>query len=113
MARLKQARPWPVHVGTACAGSLLLIGCGVLAGSQSPQRTPEKVYADTCGYCHGANVGPVIRGKGIPAAAVKLIVRSGMNTMPSFRPTEISPGELDAIAAWIEQSKADPKEKGK
>jgi mono/diheme cytochrome c family protein len=81
-------------------------------GEVQPQRSAEHVYASTCGYCHGVNVGPAIRGRAIPAASVEAIVRAGQNAMPAFRPTEISPAELKALAVWIEHSAADPKEKG-
>jgi len=76
-------------------------------------RPPETVYKQTCGYCHGANVGPVIRGRGLEPDAIKYMVRHGLNGMPAFRPTEISDAELAAVAEWIKASKADPKEHGR
>lgn len=76
------------------------------------QRPPEAVYAKTCGYCHGVNVGPVIRGRGLDAEAIRYIVRHGQNAMPAFRPTEITEAELAALAGWIAVSKADPREHG-
>lgn len=81
-------------------------------GEVQAQRSPEQVYAAVCGYCHGRNVGPVIRGRGLPAEAVEYQVRHGQNAMPAFRPTEITPAELKALAAWIQSSAADPKEHG-
>ena len=95
--------------------ALLLIAAIDAPGGPPPSvtpRAPEKLYAETCGYCHGANVGPVIRGRALPAEAIRMIVRHGQNGMPAFRPTEISPAELDSLAGWIESSRADPKEKG-
>jgi mono/diheme cytochrome c family protein len=93
-----------------------LIGSDVFAqqklGQPQGQRTPEKIYATTCGYCHGTNVGPIIRGRALPANLVKHIVRNGQNAMPAFRPTEVTPAELDKLAAWISVSKSDPREKG-
>lgn len=98
------------------AGAALLAGGVAVAGQKlgQPQgeRAPEEVYAKTCGYCHGKNVGPVIRGRALPADAIKTIVRHGQNGMPAFRPTEITSSELDKLAAWIAASKADPMEKG-
>jgi mono/diheme cytochrome c family protein len=70
-------------------------------------------WSGGCGYCHGKNVGPVIRGRALPADAIKTIVRHGQNGMPAFRPTEITNSELDKLAQWISASKADPKELGK
>lgn len=106
-----------ITVGCVLVSSAFL-SAGVLAASQElgkpmPQRSPQETYRQTCGYCHGANVGPIILGRGLPADATKQFVRNGMNTMPAFRPTEITPAELNALADWIRASKADPKEMGK
>jgi mono/diheme cytochrome c family protein len=81
-------------------------------GQPQGERAPEVLYAKTCGYCHGKNVGPVIRGRALPAASTIAIVRKGQNGMPAFRQTEITKSELDALAKWIAASKADPKEMG-
>jgi mono/diheme cytochrome c family protein len=98
------------------AGALLMIGGVALASQKLGQplgdRAPEETYAKTCGYCHGRNVGPVIRGRALPVGAIKAIVRSGRNGMPAFRPTEVTNAELDTLATWISASQADPKEKG-
>lgn len=75
-------------------------------------RDPAYVYRTTCGYCHGHNVGPVIRGRALPPETIEYMVRNGNGAMPAFRPTEISPAELAALAQWISTSKADPKEHG-
>jgi mono/diheme cytochrome c family protein len=97
-------------------GAALLIGGGAFAAQKLGQvegaRAPEILYAKTCGYCHGKNIGPVIRGRALPAASIRAIVRKGQNGMPSFRPTEITNRELGALAKWISTSKADPREKG-
>lgn len=104
----------------ALAATLLAIGLGGAAyaasqklGEPLGQRSPEKVYSSTCGYCHGTNVGPILLGRKLPADYVKDMVRSGRNAMPAFRPTEINPAELDALSKWIETAPANPKEKGK
>lgn len=97
------------------AAGLVLTGTAQAAqklGEVQAQRSPEQVYSAVCGYCHGQNVGPVIRGRAIPAATVETWVRHGMNAMPAFRPTEITPAELKALAVWVEKSTADPKEQG-
>jgi mono/diheme cytochrome c family protein len=98
-------------IALACAGAAALAGQKL--GEPLGQRPPEVLYSQTCAYCHGSNVGPVIRGRQLPAEQVAAIVRQGRNAMPAFRPTEISRAELDVLAAWIEASKADPAEKGK
>lgn len=99
------------------AGSLLVaLTAPALAGQKlgetQPVRTPDVIYAKTCGYCHGRNVGPIILGRAIPADTVKYIVRHGQNGMPAFRPTEVTPAELDALAAWVEKSTARKQEHG-
>jgi mono/diheme cytochrome c family protein len=99
------------------AGAVVLAGGVAFAaqklGQPQGERAPEEIYAKTCGYCHGKNIGPVIRGRALPAEAIIRQVRHGQNGMPAFRPTEISKSELNALAEWISKSKADPAEKGK
>lgn len=97
--------------GAMLGAAMLTSGCGS-ANARAP-RPPEKIYASVCGYCHGHNVGPVILGRQLPAAAIAQFVRRGQGAMPAFRPTEISDDELKALGAWIQASKADPKEQGK
>lgn len=94
------------------AGSGAALATGQKPGEPLAQRAPQKVYASTCGYCHGANIGPIILGRQLPAATVAQLVREGRNAMPAFRPTEITPAELDALSRWVEQAPANPKEKG-
>ena len=75
-------------------------------------RQPAAIYATVCGYCHGANVGPIILGRHIPAGTIEATVRSGPNAMPAFRPTEITDSELHSLARWIEASKPSEAEHG-
>jgi mono/diheme cytochrome c family protein len=82
-------------------------------GQPQGQRPPEAIYAKTCGFCHGTNVGPIILGRALPAAIIKQRVRHGQNAMPAFRPTEITNAELDALAKWVSASKPNPKDRGK
>ena len=98
-------------------GALVLAACGGAAAAQAPPpsaqvRSPEQVYATTCGDFHGHNVGPVLRGRGLAAPAIVSIARHGRGAMPAFRPTEISNAELEALARWIQASPADAKEHG-
>jgi mono/diheme cytochrome c family protein len=99
------------------AGAVVLAGGVAFAaqklGQPQGERAPEEIYVKTCGYCHGRNVGPVIRGRSLPSEAVVRQVRHGQNGMPAFRPTEITTSELDALAKWISTSKVDPAEQGK
>jgi mono/diheme cytochrome c family protein len=102
--------------------TLLLVGSTVCSGANeavsSPQdkivRSPQKVFEDTCAYCHGHYIAPGmqvirdIRGRGLPPELTKTWVRNGMGVMPAFRHTEISDEELNALADWIKTSEAPP-----
>ncbi len=111
---LAAALPLPATPALAQQGSAPPAAAPVrqALGKVLPQRSPEQVYAKVCGYCHGRNVGPIILGRGLPAEAVHYIVRHGQNAMPAFRPTEITPGELDALSQWVSQSPARKEEHG-
>ncbi|MFC4255165.1 c-type cytochrome [Croceibacterium xixiisoli] len=106
------------RVLAAMAGVAMLGAGGMTALSAAAQQTaepvrePQFIYERTCGYCHGHNVGPVIRGRKLPAAVISSFVRSGNGAMPAFKPTEISDAELSGLARWISESAADPKEHG-
>lgn len=96
--------------------ALGIIGVPVAAQQQLGEvqqvRTPEQVYAKVCGYCHGRNVGPVILGRHLPVQTITYTARHGQNGMPAFRPTEITPVELNALAKWISASPARTEEHG-
>ena len=83
------------------------------SAAASEPRSPEQVYAASCGYCHGHNVGPIIRGRQLPPQLVEYMVRNGIGAMPAFRPSEITPAELTALAEWVSKSAADPQEHGR
>lgn len=100
------------RVAPVMLGLCVIPAGGAFAGVASPPRPPEAIYAKTCGYCHGARVGPIIRGRKFPVEVITTYVRSGPRAMPAFRPTEISNAELAALAKWINATKADPKEIG-
>lgn len=103
------------RIGTAVLSVLLLLPGAVLAEAppSATPRAPAKVYAAVCGYCHGANVGPIILGRALPTELITTLVRNGKNAMPAFRPTEISDAELAAVAAWVSASAANPVEMGR
>jgi mono/diheme cytochrome c family protein len=96
----------------AAGATFWLPGSGDRAEAQTGPRAAEAIYARTCGYCHGTNVGPIIRGRKLPPEAIVYMVRHGQGAMPAFRPTEITDAELKALSNWISTSKADPKEHG-
>ena len=98
-------------VGFALIVPSVLWGAQKLGEYQAP-RAPEVVYAQTCGYCHGRNVGPIILGRHLPADYIKMTARNGRNAMPAFRPTEVTNDELDGLATWISTSSTPTKEQG-
>jgi mono/diheme cytochrome c family protein len=100
-------------------GLVCMMGLGLIAAdghlaslAAEGAREPSAIYATTCGYCHGANVGPIILGRHLPAASIEAVVRHGPNAMPAFRPTEVTDAELHALARWIESSAAATTEHG-
>ena len=104
----------------------ILIVAGLLAVASATAAAPvgpaldaklstgaEGTYSETCAYCHGSNVGPIILGRHLPADMIKSTVRGGRGAMPAFRPTEINDADLAALADWISASKPDAGEHGK
>ena len=111
-------RPW---AGAFAAAGLLAAGlmaappdtANAQASYEINPREPEYIYDRVCGYCHGHDIGPVLRGRELPPETIAYFVRHGAGAMPAFKPTEITDTELAALAQWISTSKADPKEHGK
>jgi len=95
--------------------ALLLWTAPVAATAQSAGQWhgPEQIWAATCGYCHDEGVGPQLRGRKLPAAAIPPVVRQGLPGMPSFHPSEIDDKELAALARWIARSPAPPQERAR
>ena len=108
-AQTGTAQTGTAQTGTAQSGTR---PSGQRLGQVLPQRTPAKTYASTCGYCHGTNVGPILLGRHLPATYIRDVVRGGRNGMPAFRPSEVTPAELDALADWISKAPANSTEHG-
>lgn len=64
-------------------------------------RTGAQVYRDTCAQCHTTGVSPDLGGQQLTLEVIAPIVRNGNNAMPAFRVTEISNGELKALATFL------------
>lgn len=118
MLMIRLAPRWQA-VGGVLAACTSLAVAGLAGGSAQAQatyevqpRAPEYLYARTCGYCHGHNVAPIIRGRNLPPAVTIAMVRAGQGAMPAFKPTEITNAELEALAAWLSTAPADPREHG-
>lgn len=105
---------------TALLLSIAMAGSAVVAAPPTPAPAPQgkKVFQQWCAACHG----PGVRTPGTSALAakygkeqpavleqrkdltpdiVKYFVRQGVSIMPSFRKTEISDAELNALADYL------------
>ena len=98
------------HATTPRASQLaltaLLSGLAFAASAAPPadaQRVGpgQRYYEKTCAKCHEAGVGPVIKGRGFPAATYVVIARNGLNAMPAFRVTDIDDATLQDLAEYL------------
>lgn len=104
------------RMGLLVALGLLLAGRATAAPDQAQIDRGHKVYDKWCFPCHGAGVGKpgtdalAARGKkpavleertDLSASVIKTFVRRGVLYMPTFRKTEVSDADLDAIAAYL------------
>jgi len=81
------------------------------------------VYARWCVACHGpgqhtpgtlalyvkyqGSVPPVLEHRsGLSVEMLRVFIRRGVSVMPSFRPTEISEPDIDALAAYLQHTSA-------
>ena len=75
-------------------------------GAQAAWRDGGEVYDKVCRYCHEANVGPALKGRGLPVEYIQRVVRLGNRAMPAFRSTEIDDATLADVARRINGSAA-------
>lgn len=83
---------------------LLALGAwhaGALADASATWRDGAQVYQKVCAHCHEAGVGPVIKGRNLPAVYIERVVRHGNRAMPSFRPSEIDNRALADVARLV------------
>jgi mono/diheme cytochrome c family protein len=92
----------------------------VLAGCGSPRRGPpitpplrtadpvidtgRQVFDRNCYPCHpggAGGLGPALNNKPLPAFAIHTQVRHGLGAMPAFSEKQITPGQLDALIAYM------------
>ena len=94
-------------VTAALVSGMLLPGARVHA--QEPPKMPY-VFAMYCFMCHkeGVQIGPVgifdmlsKSGNPLHEQYIRNNVRFGLNAMPSFRISEVSPKELNAIVTYM------------
>ena len=87
-----------------CLGAVAVLGAA--GGAQAAWRDGGEVYEKVCRYCHEANVGPVLKGRALPAEYIQRVVRQGNRAMPAFRSSEIDDSTLADVARRISTSAA-------
>ncbi len=101
---------------TLLVAGLIFAVAAFAAPDDSQIERGHKVYDKWCFPCHGTGVGKPgtdsLRQRGqnpavleertdLTAPTIKTFVRHGVLFMPTFRKTEISDADLDAIAAYL------------
>lgn len=106
------------RVGLIVALSMIFAAQAFAAPDDSAVEKGQKVYQKWCYPCHGTGSGKpatdllAARDKGsrpaaleertdLSAQAIKMFVRHGVMFMPTFRKTEISDADLDALSAYL------------
>ena len=74
------------------------------ADSSGKWQNGQEVYDKVCGYCHEANVGPVITGRNLLPDYIKAVVRNGNRAMPAFRESEINDAALAGVVKLVSTS---------
>lgn len=87
------------------AMAVALTASGAAAQSAGQWKDPARVWAASCGYCHGA-AAIELRGRGLPPRVIMRAMRRGMPGMPAFHPSEIDDRELAQFARWLSASPA-------
>ena len=76
------------------------------ADSTGKWQSSQEIYDKVCGYCHEANVGPVITGRNLMPEYIQAIVRNGNRAMPAFRESEINDAALAGVVKLVSSSPA-------
>jgi (+)-pinoresinol hydroxylase len=109
-----------MRAGIAVAATIALI-LPAAARAESAPDNGRAVYEKWCAPCHdpginhpgthalmakysGTKPAALVDRTDLPADIVKHFVRHGITIMPSFRKTEISDAELDALAAYLSRN---------
>jgi mono/diheme cytochrome c family protein len=109
------------------AGVLMVVSAATAFAQDQDAATIDRgkqVYEYWCATCHGAGRGKPgttalaakYKGTDRPAVldertdltiqSVRFFTRNGVSIMPMFRKTEVSDGDLDAIAAYLTRRRA-------
>lgn len=76
------------------------------ADSSGKWQNSQEIYDKVCGYCHEANVGPVITGRNLMPEFISAVVRNGNRAMPAFRESEIDDAALAGVVQLVSTSPA-------
>ena len=111
--------------GTGCAAkasvglALAILFSSAAIAADAPltaqQAQGQKLYRNTCFYCHSEKVWGTLaleRRRGasdallekrtdLVPAFVKSVVRGGLGSMPAYRRTELTDPDVDAIVAYL------------
>jgi mono/diheme cytochrome c family protein len=109
-----------IALRSALSGILVVGGLALAMGCASSRRSEamlgpppldsaeeqhgEIVFMKLCHQCHpggAGGLGPGLNNKPVPGAAIRLQIRQGMGTMPSFKENEISDKDVDAVIAYL------------
>jgi mono/diheme cytochrome c family protein len=116
-----------MKIVSPCVLALLLWGGVAMAQPPGPAERGKAKFDHSCAPCHGAGIGDDgramlpgtdalrIKYQGtlpalleqrtdLNADAIRTFVRRGTWSMPPFRPTEITEGDIQDIAAYLRQS---------
>lgn len=94
-------------VAAGIASLACLFSLAAWAGSADRWKSGEEVYAKVCGYCHQTGIGPVIKGRKLPAGYTAHTVRNGLRAMPAFPASFINDQALREVADYISKSATD------
>jgi mono/diheme cytochrome c family protein len=107
---LSQTYPGMQRIFAAFAALyLVLFSVPGLAKGDGQWKSGEDIYAKVCGYCHETGVGPVIKGRQLPAEYISMWVRRGPGAMPAFSVSFIDDKALQDLANYLSQSVAPQK----
>jgi 4-cresol dehydrogenase (hydroxylating) cytochrome subunit len=93
-------------VTATCIAACVAAAGPLHAQADGRWRDGEQVYVKVCGHCHETGVGPVLKGRGLPAEAFAPIARHGLSAMPAFRAAEIDDQALQALGDYLARTPA-------
>jgi mono/diheme cytochrome c family protein len=87
--------------------SVISIANENLYKNEDGYKNGEHVYNAICSHCHTLGNGPKLKGRNLPPAYIKSMVRNGFRAMPAFRASYINDKSLELVAEYISKSSED------